>query len=175
MIWSVLRGYIDFLKTPYHCWVSLRWQKKKKKKKKKITSVLCLTERKTRSPFLEILERRQTEENAVVHALFAYFGKKLLVKDKDLFSRAVDEVFAHSVLMSVSTEGDSKLVEEVKEHLQTNGLQVRQEIISKVKCAFMFIFMADGLPWKVKDFGKKCQINLSYVTALHLEKFSLKF
>ena len=108
-------------------------------------SVLCLTERKTRSPFLETLERRQTEENAVVHALFAYFGKKLLVKDKDLFSRAVDEVFAHSVLMSVSTEGDSKLVEEVKEHLQTNGLQVRQEIISKVNCLFMFIFsMADG-------------------------------
>ena len=90
-------------------------------------------ERKTRSPFLENLERRQTEENAIVHSLFAYFGSKLLLEDKELFSRAVDEVFAHSVLMSVSTEGDSQLVEELKEHLQANGLQVRQEVISKVK------------------------------------------
>ena len=44
----------------------------------------------------------------------------------------MDEVFAHSVLMSVSTEGDSQLVEQVKEHLQANGLQVKQEIVSKV-------------------------------------------
>ena len=68
-----------------------------------------------------------------MHSLFAYFGSKLLLEDKELFSRAVDEVFAHSVLMSVSTEGDSQLVEELKEYLQANGLQVRQEVISKVK------------------------------------------
>ena len=68
-----------------------------------------------------------------MHSLFAYFGSKLLLDDKELFSRAVDEVFAHSVLMSVSTEGDSQLVEELKEHLQANGLQVRPEVISKVK------------------------------------------
>ncbi|XP_073235787.1 dynein heavy chain domain-containing protein 1-like [Porites lutea] len=89
-------------------------------------------ERKTKSPFLETLERRQSEENAVVHSLFTYFGNKLLLEDKELFSRAVDEVFAHSVLMSVSTEGDPLLVEQVKEHLQANGLQVRQEVISKI-------------------------------------------
>ena len=86
-----------------------------------------------RSPFLESLERRQSEENATVHSLFTYFGSKLLVEDKELFSNAVDQVFAHSVLMSVSAEGDSQLVEQVKEHLQANGLQVKQEIISKVK------------------------------------------
>ena len=86
-----------------------------------------------RSPFLESLERRQSEENATVHSLFTYFGNKLLVEDKELFSNAVDQVFAHSVLMSVSTEGDSQLVEQVKVHLQANGLQVKQEIISKVK------------------------------------------
>ena len=76
----------------------------------------------------------------MVHSLFTYFGNKLLFEDKELFSRAVDEVFAHSVLMSVSTEGDSQLVEEVKEHLQANGLQVKQEIISKVqrKCQGFF-------------------------------------
>lgn len=95
------------------------------------------SERKTRSPFLESLERRQTEENAVVHSLFTYFGNKLLVRDKELFSHAVDEVFAHSVLMSVSTEGDSQLVEQVKGHLQANGLQVKQEIISKVNHCFL--------------------------------------
>ena len=95
------------------------------------------SESKTRSPFLEILERRQMEENSVVHSLFTYFGNKLLLEDKELFSWAVDEVFAHSVLMSVSTEGDSQLVEEVKERLQANGLQVRQEIISKVQTKFL--------------------------------------
>ena len=86
----------------------------------------------TRSSFLENLERRQSEENAVVHSLFAYFGNKLLTEDKGLFSKAVDEVFAHSVLMSLSTEGDSQLVDEIKEHLRVNGLQVKPEIISKV-------------------------------------------
>lgn len=94
---------------------------------------LSVPEIKARSPFLESLERRQSEENAVVHSLFTYFGNKLLLEDKALFSRAVDEVFAHSVLMSVSTEGDSQLVEKVKEQLQANGLQVRQEVISKVR------------------------------------------
>ena len=97
-------------------------------------------ETKARSPFLETLERRQSEENAIVHSLFTYFGNKLLLEDKELFSRAVDEVFAHSVLMSVSTEGDSQLVEEVKEHLQSNGLQVRQELISKVCFCFSAYF-----------------------------------
>ena len=92
-----------------------------------------MPEIKARSPFLESLERRQSEENAVVHSLFTYFGNKLLLEDKALFSRAVDEVFAHSVLISVSTEGDSQLVEEAKEQLQANGLQVRQEVISKVR------------------------------------------
>ena len=116
----------------------------------KFKLVSCVTfaaERKTRSPFLETLERRQAEENAIVHALFSYFGKKLLGKDKDLFSRGVDEVFAHSVLMSVSTEGDSKLVEEVKDHLQTNGLQVKQELVSKVitSIVFFFLIFEDGV------------------------------
>lgn len=107
---------------------------------KLVSRVTFAAERKTRSPFLETLERRQAEENAIVHALFSYFGKKLLGKDKDQFSRGVDEVFAHSVLMSVSTEGDSKLVEEVKEHLQTNGLQVKQELVSKVIISIIFFF-----------------------------------
>lgn len=100
--------------------------------------LFTVSESKTRSPFLESLERRQSEENSVVHSLFTYFGNKLLLEDKELFSRAVDEVFAHSVLMSVSTEGDSQLVEEVKEHLQANGLQVRQEVISKVRLFGLF-------------------------------------
>ena len=95
--------------------------------------MICITEEIGRSQFLESLERRQSEENATVHSLFTYFGSKLLVEDKELFSNAVDQVFAHSVLMSVSAEGDSQLVEQVKEHLQANGLQVKQEIISKVK------------------------------------------
>ena len=95
---------------------------------------VCFTEAIRRSPFLESLERRQSEENAIVHSLFTYFGNKLLAEDKELFSNAVDQVFAHSVLMSVSTEGDSQLVEQVKEHLQANGLQVKQEIIAKVNC-----------------------------------------
>lgn len=95
--------------------------------------VIYITEAMPRSPFLESLERRQSEENAIVHSLFTYFGNKLLAEDKELFSNIVDQVFAHSVLMSVSTEGDSQLVEQVKEHLQANGLQVKQEIISKVK------------------------------------------
>lgn len=94
--------------------------------------VICFTEPLPRSPFLESLERRQSEENAIVHSLFTYFGNKLLSEDKELFSNAIDQVFAHSVLMSVSTEGDSQLVEQVKEHLQANGLQVKQEIIAKV-------------------------------------------
>ena len=102
------------------------------------------SESKTRSPFLESLERRQMEENAVVHSLFTYFGNKLFFEDKELFSRAVDEVFAHSVLMSVSTEGDSQLVEEVKEHLQANGLQVKQEIISKVQSKCQVFFLVHG-------------------------------
>ena len=93
--------------------------------------VICFTEPLPRSPFLESLERRQSEENAIVHSLFTYFGNKLS-EDKELFSNAIDQVFAHSVLMSVSTEGDSQLVEQVKEHLQANGLQVKQEIIAKV-------------------------------------------
>lgn len=108
-------------------------------------------ERKTRSPFLETLERRQAEENAIVHALFSYFGKKLLGKDKDLFSRGVDEVFAHSVLMSVSTEGDSKLIEEVKDHLQTNGLQVKQELVSKVIISIVFFFNIWRWSWGSKS------------------------
>lgn len=113
---------------------------------KLVSRVTFAAERKTRSPFLETLERRQAEENAIVHALFSYFGKKLLGKDKDLFSRGVDEVFAHSVLMSVSTEGDSKLVEEVKDHLQTNGLQVKQELVSKVIIIFFFfLIFEDGV------------------------------
>lgn len=114
---------------------------------KLVSRVTFVAERKTRSPFLETLERRQAEENAIVHALFSYFGKKLLGKDKDLFSRGVDEVFAHSVLMSVSTEGDSKLVEEVKDHLQTNGLQVKQELVSKViiSIVFFFLIFEDGV------------------------------
>ena len=95
--------------------------------------MICITEEIGRSQFLESLERRQSEENATVHSLFTYFGSKLLVEDKELFSNAIDQVFAHSVLMSVSAEGDSQLVEQVKEHLQANGLQVKQEIISKVK------------------------------------------
>ena len=95
--------------------------------------LFCFTEAMRRSPFLESLERRQSEENAIVHSLFTYFGNKLLAEDKELFSNAVDQVFAHSVLMSVSTEGDSQLVEQVKEHLQGNGLQVKPEIIAKVK------------------------------------------
>ena len=74
-----------------------------------------------------------SKENAIVHSHFTYFGNKLLAEDKELFSNAVDQVFAHSVLMSVSTEGDSQLVEQVKEHLQGNGLQVKPEIIAKVK------------------------------------------
>ncbi|XP_029192398.2 LOW QUALITY PROTEIN: dynein heavy chain domain-containing protein 1-like [Acropora millepora] len=86
----------------------------------------------TRSSFIESLERRQSEENAVVHALFTYFGNKLLLDDKPLFSRAVDEVFAHSVLMSVSMEGDPQLVEEIKEQLRANGLQVKPEVVSKI-------------------------------------------
>lgn len=73
-----------------------------------------------------------------MHSLFTYFGNKLLLEDKELFSRGVDEVFAHSVLMSVSTEGDPLLVEQVKEHLQANGLQVRQEVISKVTFVVFF-------------------------------------
>ena len=89
-------------------------------------------ESKTRSVFLENLERRQAEENAVVHSLFTFFGNKLLAEDKETFSRAVDEVFAHSVLMSVSSDGDAVLVEEVREHLQANGLQVRQDMVTKV-------------------------------------------
>jgi len=97
--------------------------------------VICFTEAMPRSPFLESLERRQSEENAVVHSLFTYFGNKLLAEDKELFSNTVDQVFAHSVLMSVSTEGDSQLVQQVKDHLQANGLQVKQEIISKVEPA----------------------------------------
>ena len=104
------------------------------------------SETKTRSPFLESLERRQTEENAVVHSLFTYFGKKLLVNDKELFSQAVDEVFAHSVLMSVSTEGDSQLVEQLKDHLQANGLQVKQEVISKVNLSKPIIW-SKPVPW----------------------------
>lgn len=74
-----------------------------------------------------------------MHSLFTYFGNKLLLEDKELFSRGVDEVFAHSVLMSVSTEGDPLLVEQVKEHLQANGLQVRQEVISKVTFVVVFV------------------------------------
>ena len=74
-----------------------------------------------------------------MHSLFTYFGNKLLLEDKELFSRGVDEVFAHSVLMSVSTEGDPHLVEQVKEHLQANGLQVRQEVISKVTSVVVFV------------------------------------
>ena len=62
-----------------------------------------------------------SKENAIVHSHFTYFGNKLLAEDKELFSNAVDQVFAHSVLMSVSTEGDSQLMEQVKEHLQGNG------------------------------------------------------
>ena len=92
----------------------------------------------TRSSFIESLERRQSEENAVVHALFTYFGNKLLLDDKPLFSRAVDEVFAHSVLMSVSMEGDPQLVEEIKEQLRANGLQVKPEVVSKVVTTLLF-------------------------------------
>lgn len=91
-----------------------------------------MPEANTRSSFIESLERRQSEENAVVHALFTYFGNKLLLDDKPLFSRAVDEVFAHSVLMSVAMEGDPQLIEEIKEQLRANGLQVKPEIVSKV-------------------------------------------
>ena len=106
-----------------------------------VSLVCCFSalERKTKSPLLETLERRQSEENAVVHSLFTYFGNKLSLEDKELFSRGVDEVFAHSVLMSVSTEGDPLLVEQVKEHLQANGLQVRQEVISKVTSVVVFV------------------------------------
>lgn len=77
-----------------------------------------------------------------MHSLFTYFGNKLLLEDKELFSRGVDEVFAHSVLMSVSTEGDPLLVEQVKEHLQANGLQVRQEVISKVTFVVVLLVFA---------------------------------
>ena len=97
-----------------------------------------MPEANTRSSFIESLERRQSEENAVVHALFTYFGNKLLLDDKPLFSRAVDEVFAHSVLMSVSMEGDPQLVEEIKEQLRANGLQVKPEVVSKVVTTLLF-------------------------------------
>ena len=94
----------------------------------------------TRSSFIESLERRQSEENAIVHALFTYFGNKLLLDDKSLFSRAVDEVFAHSVLMSVAMEGDPQLIEEIKEQLRANGLQVKPEIVSKVVTLLFWIY-----------------------------------
>lgn len=100
-----------------------------------------MPEANTRSSFLESLERRQSEENAVVHSLFTYFGNKLLLDDKPLFSRAVDEVFAHSVLMSVSMEGDSQLIEEIKEHLRANCLQVKPEVVSKVLTTLLFLFI----------------------------------
>ena len=93
-----------------------------------------------RSLFLENLETRQSEENAIVHSLFTYFGNKLLMEDKALFSKAVDGVFAHSVLMSVATEGDSQLIDEIKEHLRANGLQVKQEVVSKVYIMTLFKF-----------------------------------
>lgn len=100
--------------------------------------LFSVPEANTRSSFIESLERRQSEENAVVHALFTYFGNKLLLDDKPLFSRAVDEVFAHSVLMSVSMEGDPQLVEEIKEQLRANGLQVKPEVVSKVVTTLLF-------------------------------------
>ena len=89
-----------------------------------------------------------------MHSLFTYFGNKLLLEDKELFSRGVDEVFAHSVLMSVSTEGDPLLVEQVKEHLQANGLQVRQEVISKV--TFVVVFVGICYCCSVRTQGMNC-------------------
>ena len=94
---------------------------------------LLVAERETRSPFLESLEQRQTEENAVVSALFVHFGKKLRPADRALFSQTVDDVFVHSVLMSSSGEGDPLLVEEVKEYLQVHGLHHKPDILAKVE------------------------------------------
>lgn len=97
-------------------------------------SRVVATEREVRSPFLESMERRQTEENAVVNALFVHFGKKLLPKDRELFSQAVDDVFVHSVLMSVTNDGEPLLVDEVKEYFQVHGLQIKQDMLAKVAC-----------------------------------------
>ncbi|XP_048580282.1 dynein heavy chain domain-containing protein 1 isoform X3 [Nematostella vectensis] len=83
------------------------------------------------SPFMVNFERRQTEENSVVHGLFNHFSNRLLTADRDVFSRTVDSVFVHSVLMSVASDGEPLLADEIKDYLHSNGLQVRREIISK--------------------------------------------
>lgn len=81
---------------------------------------------------MESFERRQTEENALVHALFSFFGNKLMTLDKEVFSRTVDAVFIHSVIMSVISEGEPELCDEIKEYFVSHGFQVKPELLAKV-------------------------------------------
>ena len=92
------------------------------------------------SSFLESFERRQTEENAVVHGLVAHFGGRLVGEDKDVMSRVVDCVFLHSVLMAADNREEPLLGNEIKEHLQASGFQVRQDMIEKVMLVSTYVF-----------------------------------
>jgi len=67
-----------------------------------------------------------------VHGLFSSLGNKLLTSDKEVFSMTVDAVFIHSVLMSVVSEGEPLLCDEIKEYFMSHGLQIRSELIAKV-------------------------------------------
>lgn len=89
---------------------------------------------------MESFERRQTEENSVVHGIFDFFGNKLESADREVFSATLDSVFIHSVLMSMSGEGDTVLQDELKEYFQANGLQIKPEMISKVSPLFRVFF-----------------------------------
>jgi hypothetical protein len=55
-----------------------------------------------------------------------------MTADRDVFSVTIDAVFVHSVLMSVAAEGNPVLNDEIKEYFNSNGLQLRSEMISKV-------------------------------------------
>ena len=89
---------------------------------------------------MESFERRQTEENAVVHGLVAHFGGRLVGEDKDVMSRVVDCVFLHSVLMAADNREEPLLGNEIKEHFQASGFQVRQDMIEKVMLVSTYVF-----------------------------------
>lgn len=55
-----------------------------------------------------------------------------MTSDKEVFSRTIDTVFIHSVIMSVISEGEPELCDAIKEYFVSHGLQVKPELIAKV-------------------------------------------
>lgn len=82
---------------------------------------------------MESFERRQTEENAIVHGLFAHFGERLIEEDKETMSLVIDRVFLHNVLMCTHSREEPLLAGKIKEHLLAKGFQVRNDTTEKVK------------------------------------------